>query len=296
VASRRVKPHAAFQFSNLMTDPLRSDRPPTGADVPERERDARVEDLLLSGLDHYFAGHYDLAISVWTRVLFLNHGHARARAYIERARSAISEQQREGEELLHSGVDAFVRGDGAAARRLLTSAVERGASSEEALAVLERLNRLEAANGPHDAGVFPGQMRSGVNLDSDAIPVRADHSRAKWIAVGVAAGVAVAATAAWLWARGADWLQLDGTSPAPTAVRVPDEPLPVPAASEVSIARARSLYSRGHLHEALTALEGVRHGDALWDEADTLRATIQRELLASSAADGRADRRQVSRQ
>jgi hypothetical protein len=279
-----------------MTDPLRSDRPPTGADVPERERDARVEDLLLSGLDHYFAGHYDLAISVWTRVLFLNHGHARARAYIERARSAISEQQREGEELLQSGVAAFVRGDGAAARRLLTSAVERGASSEEALAVLERLNRLEAANGPHDAGLW-SQTRSAVSTDASVVPARTDHSRAKWIALGVAAGVAVAATAAWLWARGADWLQLDGTSPAPSAVRVPDEPLPVPAASEASIARARSLHAKGHLHEALAALEGVRHGDALWLEADTLRATIQRELLASSSADGRTpDRPQVSKQ
>ncbi len=69
--------------------------------MPERERDARVEDLLLTGLDHYFAGQHELAISVWTRVLFLDRGHARARAYIDRARSAIAERQREGEELVH---------------------------------------------------------------------------------------------------------------------------------------------------------------------------------------------------
>jgi len=263
--------------------------------VPERERDARVEDLLLNGLDHYFAGHYDLAISVWTRVLFLNHGHARARAYIERARSAISEQQREGEELLHSGVDAFVRGDGAAARHLLTSAVERGASSEEALAVLERLNRLEAANGPH--ALTRGQTRSSTTLEAAAAPARSDPSRAKWMAIGVAGGVAVAATAAWLWLRGADWLQLDATSPAPAAAHIPDEPLPVPTASEASIARARTLYAKGHLHEALTALDGVRHGDARWLEADTLRATIQRELLDGSSSDaGAQERPRVSRQ
>ena len=279
-----------------MTDPLRSDRPPTGVDVPERERDARVEDLLLNGLDHYFAGHYDLAISVWTRVLFLNHGHARARAYIERARSAISEQQREGEELLHSGVDAFVRGDGAAARRLLTSAVERGASSEEALAVLERLNRLEAANGPHGAVLF-AEVSSPAGGESAAAPVKPKHSRAAWIVLGAATGVAVAAAAAWLWLRGVDWPQFDAASPAPATLRAADEPLPVPAASEASIARARSLHAKGHLHEALTALDGVRHGDALWLEADTLRATIQRELLAASSADGAAQERpQVPRQ
>src|SRR5688500_10396326 len=91
-----------------MTDALRSDRP---GDAPDRERDARIEELLLSGLDHYFAGQHELAINVWTRVLFLDRGHARARAYIERARGAVSEKQREGDELVHSGAAAFQRGD-----------------------------------------------------------------------------------------------------------------------------------------------------------------------------------------
>ena len=77
-----------------MTDALRSDRP---GELPDRERDARIEQLLISGLDHYFAGQLELAINVWTRVLFLDRGHARARAYIERARSALSERQRESD-------------------------------------------------------------------------------------------------------------------------------------------------------------------------------------------------------
>src|SRR4051812_3347637 len=71
--------------------------------VPLREHESsasRIEELLLAGLDHYFNGQHELAISVWTRVLFLDRSHARARAYIERARSAIAERQREGEELL----------------------------------------------------------------------------------------------------------------------------------------------------------------------------------------------------
>ena len=75
------------------------------------ERDTRIEQLLLAGLDHYFAGEYERAISAWTRVLFLDRGHARAKAYIERARGAIGERQRESDELLHRGVDAFNRGE-----------------------------------------------------------------------------------------------------------------------------------------------------------------------------------------
>ncbi len=125
-----------------MTDPLRTDHLAEGGEVPERERNARVEHLLLAGLDHYFSGQHELAISVWTRVLFLDRGHARAKAYIDRARSAIAERQREGDELLHTGAAAFERGDAGIARTLLTSAVERGVHSEEALVLLERVNRF----------------------------------------------------------------------------------------------------------------------------------------------------------
>src|SRR4030095_15943913 len=88
---------------------------------------------------------HELAITVWTRVLFLDRTHARARAYIERARTAIAERQREGDELLHAGLAAFTRGDAGDARRLLTSAVEQGARPEEAFAALERMDRLAPA-------------------------------------------------------------------------------------------------------------------------------------------------------
>ena len=83
------------------------------------------------------------AINVWSRALFFDRGYSRARAYIERARSALAERQRESEELLQKGVAAFDRGDGREARRLLNAAIDRGAHPEEALAVLNRLDRLE---------------------------------------------------------------------------------------------------------------------------------------------------------
>src|SRR5918998_1585133 len=128
-----------------MTDPLRSDRQPELAELSERERDARIEELLVTGLDHYFAEQHELAINVWTRVLFIDRGHARAKAYIERARSAIAERQRKGDELLHTGSAAFHSGDAQAARRLVASAVEHGASTDEALALLARIERVELA-------------------------------------------------------------------------------------------------------------------------------------------------------
>src|SRR5215471_5963133 len=135
-----------------MSDPLRSDGAHTRGDASaaaDHKADARdansakIEQLLLVGLDHYFAARYEQAINVWTRALFLDRNHARARAYIERARSAMAERQRQSEELLQHGVDAFRRGEGDEARRLLTAAIDGGAPSEEALAVLGRLDRLE---------------------------------------------------------------------------------------------------------------------------------------------------------
>ena len=73
-----------------MSDPLRTD--PASDPLSEAGRDAKIEQLLLAGLDHYLDGQFDQAINVWTRALFLDRGHARARAYIERARSALAEQ------------------------------------------------------------------------------------------------------------------------------------------------------------------------------------------------------------
>ena len=124
-----------------MADPLRD----------HESSQSRIEELLLAGLDHYFNGQHELAISVWTRVLFFDRNHARARAYIERARGAIAERQREGEELLQTGAAAFKRGDADNARRLLHSAIERGAQRDEALSMLDRLERIAPAQeADHD--------------------------------------------------------------------------------------------------------------------------------------------------
>src|SRR5947199_294993 len=92
-----------------MSDPLRTDGTRARDGAPAPDRDAKIEQLLLLGLDHYFAARYELAINVWTRALFLDRSHPRARAYIERARSALAERQRESEELLQKGIAAFHR-------------------------------------------------------------------------------------------------------------------------------------------------------------------------------------------
>ena len=258
-----------------MTDPLRSDRQTSG-NVPDRDRDARIEELLVTGLDHYFADQHEQAINVWTRVLFIDRGHARARAYIERARGAIAERHRMGEELLHTGVAAFDRGDAGTARELLASAVEHGASGDEVMAVLARIERLEGAATPHwlPAPAVPGPNQARALVDSAG-----RRNRLKWILTGVAAGTFLgAAVLTVLVQRGVITWPV-----APRSTAVPVSPLsstlPVPSIAELAFTRAQSLYARGRLYDALAALEPIDHGDRLRPQADELKTLIQRQLL-----------------
>jgi tetratricopeptide (TPR) repeat protein len=259
----------------VTSDPLPSDTPAPDA---ERDRDARVEQLLLSGLDHYFAGQHELAINVWTRALFLDRGHARARAYIERARGAIAERQREAEELVQSGAAAFQRGDAGAARQLLKSAVEHGAPTEEALALLERLDRLEAASVQQENRASRATDRPDEPTPAAAVPA---HPRAwlGWVSAGAVLGAAAVVLAAVGWVR-AEWQPT--ASPNAATQRPVDDPLPVPSVSDVRIARARAQYERGHLREALAEIDAVPPGDPRSAEADALKADIQQKLLQAA--------------
>jgi tetratricopeptide (TPR) repeat protein len=263
-----------------MSDPLRTESAPDGDLHAETERDAKIESLLLAGLDHYFSSDYAQAIDVWSRALFLDRSHARARAYIERARSALAEHQRESEELLHSGIAAFESGQMEAARQLLNAAVQRGGAHEVALAFLNRIDRISAA-APAAAVMAPAPVTRR------AIPAIVP---ARPFGVALLTVLLAAAVLAGLIYSLSSWDQVrafvpalntpadSGVSPV-AAVR---DPLVVPRSSDLALARARALFAGGRLHDALRALELVRPVDPLRSDADQLKATIQRELIAHS--------------
>ena len=265
-----------------MTDRLRTDRQAAG-EPQEREREARVEELLLSGLDHYFASRYAEAINVWTRVLFIDRSHARARAYIERARGAIAERQRESDELFQHGVSAFQEGNPELARRLLVRAVDRGgAQQEEALAMLGRLDRLQAS-------AAPGVPAPAPPWRSRAQEPTAKSHRDRWllwfsVVVLLSALATIALVVVSRSGRASSWIALLPIE-APRVIATPrPEPLPTLQAGDVALVRARALYARGRLHDALEALQPVTRGDHAASEADTLRTEIQRTLLAAAGA------------
>jgi len=260
-----------------LTDPLHAPQSP-----PDGERDAKIESLLLAGLDHYFAAEYEQAIDIWTRALFLDRGHARARAYIERARSALAEQQRESDELLHKGVAALERGEIEAARQLLNLAVARGGAHDAALAGLARVNRVAAA-------AHAGSPAASTAARQPASRVKTAAQRSSGGAVGlllvlllVGAGVGYVLSS---WEEVRTLLPEIPALPAvrqaePVPARAVATPLIIARSSEAAFDRATALQASGRLYDALRALELVRPTDPLRDDADKLRIEIQRQLLA----------------
>jgi len=268
-----------------MSDPLRTDSSRALDITSEADRDAKIEQLLLVGLDHYFAAQYEAAINVWTRALFLDRSHPRARAYIERARSALAERQRESEELLQKGVAAFHHGDGAEARRLLLAAIEGGAPSEEALAVLERLDRLDTGSGARLPARTVRERRSTTVPDEHQ--ARSRPKVALTVSMVLLLGVVAAGVyAAAVWDR-FEWRSLVRLQDAPATsapVAAARELAPaVPRRAETTLARARTLAAGGHLRDALSMLDLIRPTDTQKADADLLRADIQRQLLALTA-------------
>jgi tetratricopeptide (TPR) repeat protein len=246
--------------------PHTGSRDPAGdADAPDRE--SRVEQLLLAGLDQYFAGRYEQAIDIWTRVAFLDRRNSRAKAYIERARGLVAERQRETEALVHEGVAAYHAGDLTGARTLLMRAVDRGGHSDTAQLFLDRLQRAEPA-----PSVTPATLRSPV-------PAPSRQSYPRWIwTVTIAVSITLAA-AILVAARPVASFIAELPLAAPSPARIPVEPLPIALASDRVLQRARTLRAEGRLRDALRALSAVDVADPRRDAADALESEIQREIL-----------------
>ena len=268
---------------------------PTRSGVPapealtESERDARIEQLLLGGLDEYFAGQYEQAINLWTRVLFLDRHHDRARAYIERARRAQAELQRESEAILQQGIQAFHEGDVASARRLLTDAVRRGASPEVAQGLLDRIDRLRVGRrAPRFRRRVPASPPSATDPGEAAA---ASGTRGRFwtaalllvAAVGVLVVGMLGFTLPQRFTRGL--LPENDAGVVPATVPIAPLSLPSAFASESFLARSRVLFRTGRLRDALAELDRIPLGDSLRPDADRLRASIQSELLVLAAAE-----------
>jgi len=162
------------------------------------------------------------------------------------------------------------------ARDLLTRAVDQGAPSDEALVLLERLDRLDGVG--FDAPLHHGVSRARPS----ALPALSPAARHPWR--WVIAGLMVVAVAAAVVLGGApvlSWM-IDVPNVAPQAA-LTAEPLPIVRTADTLLDRARGLYAGGHLHDAMRLLDRIDIADPARGDADRLRAGIQRDLLAAAS-------------
>jgi len=258
-----------------MTDPRRHDA--ASAESSGSGQDSRVEDLLVEGLDRYFLGQFEDAIHLWTRVLFLDRSHTSARAYIDRARGALVERQRRAEESLQQVSTLLDQGRSHEARVQLQLAASVLGEDERTAGLRLRLERLERAfsGGPRiRAAVEPPRVSWGAWLSAQ-VTLRT------WLAAAVLVALTVVlVTNGRPVGFGA---RPKSTLPAPT---LSPGPVPVLGRAEVGLVRARSLYARGRLAEALQVLDGLEFEQIARDESDRLRVDIQRVLLSTAERQG----------
>jgi tetratricopeptide (TPR) repeat protein len=255
-----------------MTDPKRLE---SGSGAEAAHRDSQIEALLVDGLDHYFNNRLEEAIHLWTRVLFLDRSHARARAYIDRARSALGERQRRAEELLQTSHDLLAQGRTDAARDLLSEAVATSGDDERAAALrvrLERLERVQSASGRSQPAASPM-----------AVPGWTWPARSPLV-FGV--GLTLVAGLLLVGVVGSPviqtWLGLPSGAEQLVVTAGPTD-LTVLSSADVALVRAETLYGRGRLAEALRTLDRVPADSPVRARADELRIEIQRLLLASGS-------------
>lgn len=233
-------------------------------------REVQVDRLLEDGLDRYFNGRFEDAIHVWTRVLFFDRSHPRARAFIDRARTALAEQHRRSEEMLHASRELLNQGQTEAARRLLADAMAARGDEVQTAALRAQLERVERAHAPVPAA----RPMDGPLVET--VPGWSWHRprpALAWAVVGVTV-VAIGAIALISLTEPAD-VDLP-LRPAAAGAR-----LTTMSSSEVALVRARTAFAAGRLSEALQKLDRIGPDSPERKAADDLRVEIQQLLLAS---------------
>jgi tetratricopeptide (TPR) repeat protein len=246
-----------------MPDSKRLPLPPDDAAA----RDSQIDALLEEGLDRYFNNRYEDAIHIWTRVLFLDRNHPRARAYVDRARTALAEVHRRSEEMLQASRELLEQGKTDDARQLLAEAIATTGDDLQSAALRAHLERRERASIVSASG-------SDVQQALETVPGWTWKPRTLGapVIIGVAAGFVVAVLGV------AAILNLGDSDPSPIVTSI-NAPLPTLSSSQVALVRARALFARGRHAEALQKLDGVAAGSPERPAADALRIEIQQQLL-----------------
>jgi hypothetical protein len=235
----------------------------SGASGVSDEHAARIDQLLMAGLDEYFAGRYDRAVQVWSRVFFLDRTNARARAYIERARGAIAERQRLAEAALAAAAEADTpRGP----QELRGSVDVRPSPDRDGLLVV---------SGALAARLVPA-VPEPVIVASPAAAAASRRAKIAHTLLVAAAGVLLFVAGYTVAARDrlAEWVNGVAATPVPP-------PAIAPRAADIALAEARQALDAHRYDDARRALARIPADDPLRPRADAIRDALQRAWPAA---------------
>jgi len=190
---------------------------------------------------------------VWSRVFFLDRANARARAYIERARSAVAERQRVAE----AAAGDMHRSWGDDAR----PAEPRAATDPGVLVVS---GALAARLAPPQAAPEADVVDRGEVAPAATRPAKVAHA------------LLVAAAGVLLFVAGYTVAARDRIFELVSGVSSRHGPAANARVSEVALHDARQAFEARRYDDARRALARIPAGDPLRPQADALAAQIQR--------------------
>jgi hypothetical protein len=195
-------------------------------------------------------------VQVWSRVFFLDRSNARARAYIERARSAVAERQRAAE-----------------ASAAAAAEVQRGWADD---ATPHEPRPLTDSGVLVVSGALAARLAPPVTERRDRVELVEASTSAASRRARLAHRLLVAAAGVLLFVAGYTVAARDWLAEIVNGVSSRREPAASARASEVDLHDARQAFGRRRYDDARRALARIPAGDPLRAEADALVAEIQR--------------------
>jgi len=257
----------------------------------------KIEQYLTDGDRAFDAGEYSQAIDLWSRIFLIDVTNDAASDRIERAKARRREIEQKAETILTAGIEAFDRGDTAAAREQLTEVLRLDPRNNTAQEYLDRLGQTVPDHGyapssNAETDIFADELGSGYEtplIPPDPIPAPAPSvaksgkqkaapavSKAprKPLPLGMIAvvlGILVLGAGGWF-----AWTRMGGEP------EVQDT-----GAGAALIGRATLLAGRGDYDKAIALLRDIKTGDPQHRKAMEMIADLQaKKAGAAQLIDG----------
>lgn len=255
----------------------------------------KIAILFQQGRDLAGCDRLEEAVTVWTKILFLDRGNLQAKLALENAKSSIAERLRQLDQEVALAKEDFERGERVAARARLRLVVEADPRHQEARLLLGRLETNSRIDG------LPAEIPLSAAVDDSASLVverqaparRRDRNGQRSSEASPATMAAFLLVALLLLALGGGYLYVSWESllsdqwfrvrPSSDA-GAQDFLVSVPTRSEFSYYNGVRLFDKGRYREALGELRRVHVDSAEAEAARRLILRIEDRLLRDNPA------------